>query len=136
MHDVDGGEKEREGASRETPPKLLLSSPCAYVGGLTFPSLSLRKLSVIAVLYCSVFFCRFCSDETFFLMLKLLLVFCDGCSLHSAFCCRGTSPLRGGGGGEGRRGRRGREVLGGALGSSGSQPGSFGIHLIGRLHLT
>lgn len=92
LHRGEVGERERitQGTfPQETPPSLL--SPSAYVGGLTFPSPSLRNnqllLFYIVVFFLSLSFCC-CSDETFFLMLKLLLVFCDGCSALSFLLSR------------------------------------------------
>lgn len=99
------GERERivttHGAfPREAPPFLLF--PSASVGGLPFPSPSLRNNQLLLFfLNCCLWFCFCCSDETFFLMLKLLLVFCDGCSALS-FLLSGVSPLQG----RGEDGRR------------------------------
>lgn len=72
-----------------TPPSLL--SPSAHFGSLTFPSPSLRTsldFSYCCFIFLSLFLFCCCSDETFFLMLKLLLVFCDGCSTISFLLLR------------------------------------------------
>lgn len=97
LHRGEVEEQERTVATRSIPSRASSISPrptAAPAGGLTFSSAPVLEIISFCCFYIAVFyFFAVVQTRHFFLMLKLLLVFCGGCSALSFLLSR-TSLFR------------------------------------------